>query len=266
MHLLPLSLGRLAEHAARGGSPWFALHGVLLRVSDDNTFEVVATDSRMLTRVTGPCRATPAALPEIPDFDTAPDGQTTALIPADAWRRAFTWARRLTAKAPRDHPAARSVAVRIGGEQTTFGATDGDSGWSEAAQNVSGRYPAYEEMIPPAGTGRDRLRIDPRLLIEMLRTAAGFTTDERPMVEIETFGGTRPLVIRTGQPGGPQFVGILMPLIGDAAPTAPAADDANRVAALERAYVELLGEREALARRVAELEAALAAASRPEPP
>jgi hypothetical protein len=267
VHLLPLSLSRLADHASRGDVARFALGGVLLRVRPDNTFEAVATDSRVLARVSGPCVADPAAFPAIPGFSDAPDGQPMALIPAGTWKRVFGYAGKLTRRPKTDNSAIRSVAVRIGETETTFGITDGgDNSYTDAAPNIFGRYPPYEDVVPRRGGGRDQLAIDPRLLGDLLRTAAEFSPDGRdlPRVEIETQGLERPLVIRTGRTGGSTFEGIIMPLLPDPAATAaaglPAADDPDRVAALERLCAALLSERADLARRVAGLEAALAAA------
>jgi hypothetical protein len=263
MHLLPLSLFRLAEHADRIDTARFALNGVLLRVCDDNTFEAVATDGKVLSWVTGPCVGPPEPRPEIPDFDTTPDGGSTAIVPADAWKRAFGWARKLAAKAPPDNPSLRSVAVRIGTALTTFGASAGEYGWCESVENVIGRYPPYTDVIPPRGTGRDRFRVDPGLLSELLRTAAAFSPNDLPSVDIETHGEARPVVVRARTPGGVEFVGLVMPLVPDPAATVPPADDADRVHNLQRLCTSLLAERDTLARRVAELEAALAATAGP---
>ena len=214
MHLLPLSLGRLADHAARSDFR-FAMSGVLLRVRDDNTFEAVATDARVLARATGPCVADPSAFPSIPALADAPDGLTEALIPPDTWKRAFTWARKLIGGTKPDNPAAHSVAVRVGGERTTFGVSDGEHPWTEAAANISGRFPPYEDILRalPRGGGRDRIVVDPGLLAQVLLTAGEFSPDrESPEVDVETFGQGRPVVVRAGRPGGVEFVGLVMPL------------------------------------------------------
>src|SRR4051812_24600494 len=114
MHLLPLSLGRLADLASRPStSPRYALDAVFLRLNPDNTFEAVATDTRVLVRVTGPCIAPAADFPLFPELASAPDSGTAALVPVEVWKRAFTWARKLTTRPGVTNPACRCVAVRI---------------------------------------------------------------------------------------------------------------------------------------------------------
>ena len=91
MHLLPLSLGRLADHADRPGAfaaARYATNSVFLRLNGDNTFEAVATNTNALVRVTGPCVALAGEYPLFPELESAPDdGTLSALIPASAWRR-----------------------------------------------------------------------------------------------------------------------------------------------------------------------------------
>src|SRR5262249_40784974 len=138
---------------------------------------------------------------------------------------------------------------------------DGEHPWSETAENITGRYPSYEEVIPARGTGRDRFRVDPGMLADLLRTAAAFSPNDLPSLEIETHGDGRPVVVRAGTPGGVEFVGLVMPLVPDPTPTVPPTDDADRVRNLQRLCTWLLRDRDALARRGAELEAAFAAAA-----
>src|SRR5262245_8244760 len=124
MHLLPLSLGRLAEHADRANRARFATSSVFLRVNTDNTFEAVATDTKVLARVTGPCAGDPAEFPEIPEFATRPDGCETALVPAEFWKRSFAYAKKLTPMSRMTKPWLRCLAVRIGENETSFAATN----------------------------------------------------------------------------------------------------------------------------------------------
>jgi hypothetical protein len=210
--------------------------------------------------------ADPAAFPEIPGFTETPDGGTAALIPADAWKRAFTWAKKLTAKLRSDNPALRSVAVRIGASETAFAAANDDYPWFESTPNLTGRFAPYEDIIRGLGSnmGKDRLAVDPEYLATVLRTANEVSRVGRefPEAEVETHGDSRPLVVRAGRPDGVQFFSMLMPLVPDRTRTEPApiGSEADRLAALERAYAELVDDRAALAVRVAVLEAALARA------
>jgi hypothetical protein len=256
MHLLPLSLGRLAEHTTRHGFQ-YALGCVLLRLNPDNTFEAVATDARMLVRVAGPCVAPADTFPAIPEFDAAPDDRSTALIPAGAWKDAFTMARKL-ARPRTAAPAVSCVAVRIGETHTTFAAANEYVPWVESVANVNGRFPPYEDILAALPRARqDRLVLDPGLMTSLMETAAAFCGEDdpyRPRVKVETRGPAKPVVLRAGFGDGPRFTGILMPIAAD-----PGEDDDPFEGVLRSAVAELLAERDALARQVAELRAALAA-------
>ena len=216
MHLLPLALGHLANLADRPGTGWKFLTGaILLRVFPDNTFEAVATDTKSLGRARGPCVAPAADYPTFPELADAPDTETTALVPADAWKRAFTWGRKLTERAVVTNPACRAVAVRIGPTETLLVVTDEHNPWFEFAPHVQGHFPPHESIIekclqdPPG----DRFDVDPLRFATLLRTAAEFAPDrEAPTVTIEPKGPRRPVVVRTGRPDGIEFFGIVMPL------------------------------------------------------
>jgi hypothetical protein len=265
MHLLPLSLGRLADLAdRRDTTAKFGLDAVLLRLNADNTFEAVATDAKSLARVTGPCVAPACDFPLFPELADAPDDGTQALIPADVWKRAFTWARKLTVRKDVTNPACRSVAVRIGAQETTFGVSDGEHPWWEAAPNSTGRFPPYADIIARAFTqpAGGPFAADPERLSQLLTLAAEFCPDRGALrVEIEPRTGNTPITMRGGQPGGLEFLGLVMPLTsGSAAPPLPfpSVPDAERLAALEQENESLRAECTELARQVTLLKDALA--------
>jgi hypothetical protein len=264
MHLLPLSLGVLADIADRpGATRRFLTDSVFLRVNSDNTFEAVATDTKVLVQVSGPCVAVASSFPEIPEFAAKPDAATIALIPAVFWKRAFTWAKRVTAKVGQDKPALRSIAVRISESETSFATASDDYQWFESVPNTTGRFPPCERVLADCKKPRDRLEIDPWLLAPLLRVAAETACDPKTAeVILETYGPTKPVVFRAGRGKGLQFVGALMPLTPEVAPI-PQTTDEERIATLERSVAELQTERDALAKQVAELKAALADARTP---
>jgi hypothetical protein len=257
MHLLPLSLGRLADHAGRSGI--FAIDGVLLQRNDDNTFEAVATDTKTLIRVTGPCVAPASDYPMFPELAEATDDYPWAIIPAIGWKRAFTWARKLTARKGVSNPACRSVAVCIGTQETTFGVSDGEHPWWEASPNIVGRYPPYADIIasalakPISGMfAADALRMS-----HLLATAAEFADNPSDLrVEIESRGGNNPIVVRSQQPGGVEFLGLVMPLTPE--PKLLTSLEVARMADLEQENATLRAECDELTRQVVLLKAALA--------
>lgn len=165
MHLLPLSLGRVAELAEKndaGGR--FALPNVHFRANNDKTFTVEATDTRRLIRVTGSHREDPADYPTafIPGFDSSPNGGTDALIPAATWKAVFAKAGKMT-PARITKPVLRGVAVRVGKDVTTFGATDAASTMCESVRNGEGRFPPVADVLAglKPGTGKARVSVDP---------------------------------------------------------------------------------------------------------
>lgn len=267
MHLLPLSLGRLADNAHQSGTLRFSLEGVHLELGPGNTFEAVATDAKALVRVTGPCVADPAAFPEIPEFLAKPDDRTTALIPADAWRRAFNMGHKLAKKPRTDNPAVRSVAVRIGESETALAVANDDFRWWESTPNVTGRFPPYAEMIASfRAQMRDGFSLDPRLLLAFLRTAAECVDEAKaPGVWVETAGPTKPLVARFARPDGLDFTGLIMPLPPED-PAPPPAGIPDRYADLQQRCEALQAERDELLRKVTELKAELADARTPKLP
>jgi hypothetical protein len=284
MHLLPLSLGWLAEHAARpSANAGFALNSIFLRFPGKDTFEAAAvhtfeparsmadffpikrldataTDTSTLVRVTGSCAAPSAEFPLFLELETAADDGTTALIPADVWKRTFLWARKLTGRRTDLPPACRSVAVRIGERETTLGVSDGTNPWFEVVPRAPGQNaPPYEATITELlrRPVSDRFAVDPQLLGDVLRTAieVGANTGGSG-VELETRGSRHPLVLRAGQAGRIELFGLLMPIALSAAPVS--IPDTERLAALEQENASLRGERDELARQVEMLKAALA--------
>jgi|GEM_PF-7049287 len=251
MHLLPLLLGRLADHADRETAK-YALGAVFLRLNNDNTFEAVATDTKTLVRVTGPCVAPPGDYPIFAELAEAPDDGTTALIPVFIWRQAFTWARKLTARMEVTNPACRSVAVRIGPQETTFGVSDGEHPWWERATNSTGRYVPYQDVITKALAEplNTQFAVDPTRMAQLLTTAADFCQgSSTPRVEIDSRGLNKPVVVRSTH-AGMEFLGLIMPLTPEPEPWI--SPDVNRMTLAEE-NASLRAERDELVREVARL-------------
>jgi hypothetical protein len=259
MHLLPLSLGRLADLADRTDRTRFATSCVFLRVNPDNTFEAVATDTKVLARVTGPCVGHSSAFPASPEFAARPDGAATALIPAEFWRTAFTWGRKLAGKSRGENSPPKCVAVRVGETETAFAAANEYYQWCESVENGTGRYPPYRDVLARAAKeSRDRLEVDPLLLGELLRVATDCNSDPKfPTARMESNGPQSPLRLSFAR-GEMAFEGILMPVtpVGDPLPRTE----------LEKRCAELTAERDALAEEVQALKAALALARTPSLP
>lgn len=220
VHLLPLSLGRLAEHAEQKDSGRrFVLTGIRLRFNPDGSFIAEATDTKQAARITGTVEQSPdAPYPELPALVSAPNGATDVLIPGAAWRKAFATATKLTKpRAVSSKPILRHVAAVTGSEVTTFGATDTETVQVDTVRNLEGRFPTTDDVFNQAA---DRypiatVRINPAYLIEILKTAMALTTDDDKAVELEIHGPGQPVVVKAkGYRTSMEFTGLVQPLCG----------------------------------------------------
>lgn len=263
-HLLPPTLARVADAADRKDSTRFALGNVHLRINADGTFTADATDSKRLLRVTGPCLpAEDFPADAVPGLATAPNGATAALVPATAWRKAFTSAEKLTRKVARTKPVLGSVAVSLSGDVTTFGATDLVAPTCETVANGTGRFPPTDDIMRQSRKVKPLFSVDPLLLADQLRALADFCDDTGMRVDFSTACPGKPLFITAhGNEFGLEATGLIMPL-GDSESVAPAGRSADSdtlgVEVAPAAADECRRECEALRARVAELERELAA-------
>jgi hypothetical protein len=217
MHLLPTNLASLAaitDPKDSGGR--FALRTIHLRVHGDNTYTAEATDARFALRVTGPCVADAADYPtaRVAGLETAPNGHTDALVPAGAWKKAFSAAGKLTRKA-RDGAVVKAVAVKIGSDVTTLGATDGVTGTCEMSENVVGRFPPLADIVDSANKATEAtVSVDARKLAELLRAMADVLADadDTNQVEIRLAGKGKPVALEAKRADGTRIAGLLMPL------------------------------------------------------
>ena len=134
MHLLPLNLGVLADHAdPKEGGRW-ATTGVRVELSEGR-YRVTATDTKQLLDVSGPVVASADDYPEWPALRDAPNGAASALVPAAKWKTFFATARKVAGK--RFVPSAlQSVAVKLTDGEATLACTDRDSHKAEGCRLV----------------------------------------------------------------------------------------------------------------------------------
>lgn len=252
MHLLPTTLGRLADLCS--DTPRWATSGVHVVLRPDNTFVAEATDAKGLVRVTGPCVGDPAAYPDLPALTAAPNGRTDALIPGGVWRKTFAAADKLTRRG-RTRANLRAVAVKLGAEVATFGMTDLETSPVESCRLVDGRFPPAADILPRPGRGKDAVRVDPVLLADVLRVVAAACpvpdSGATASVTIETYGPDKPVAIRCESADGLRVSALVMPLAGriddGGADTAADAGELDRLRAENRA---LAAERDDLAARL----------------
>jgi hypothetical protein len=258
MHLLPTTLGRLADLAQEPSRRWVT-SAVHLRVREDNSFVAEATDTKCLLRVTGPCVAPASEFPDsVPGLNTAPNGQASALVPAAAWKKTFAAARKLTARV-RNGPMA-AVAVKIGEKVTTFGATNAASHQCESVENGDGKFPPTDDILDARRDGAVKMAfaVDPLILADLLRTIADTTCSEDDMrVEFEVKNPNRAITVRAANHRtGLRAHAIIMPLTagGPTGQTDGAGDDAGEpatdVVAREKRLGTVTAERDALKEHV----------------
>jgi len=199
MNLLPLSIAKIADAADKKGSTRFALSGVHLKLHPDNTFTAEATDAKQLIRVTGNCVADVFEYPAHPGLDSAPNGEVEALVPADSWRKAFAMAKKTKVKG-RNMPILSSVAVQIGKEVTTFGATNLEQYPSEQSRNVEGRFPPTSDIIGQSSkNGKFLFAVDGLLLAKLLNTVSSLSEDDQPRVEFYQAEPGKPIHLKLSE-------------------------------------------------------------------
>jgi hypothetical protein len=97
MLLMPRNVGKLADLASPDNGK-YSLSAVRVDSLGADRYRVVATDGQMLGLVEGPGECW-ELYPQMPALSAAPNGATTALVPASAWTEAFKLAPSLTGEA-----------------------------------------------------------------------------------------------------------------------------------------------------------------------
>ncbi len=185
---LPNNLGELAKLAARDPARYALANVRVAEVLEG--YEVQATDGKRLGIVQGPGREEqPLAL-----LADAPNGATTALIPAKAWASVFKAAKR-------DEPF-----VVLGEKVSTFAAGSNVS----RVENGDGRWPAFDTILPKQRPAVE-FQVNGRLLAELLAVAAAFSHDGEGSVTVRFWTKDRPVAVTTAN-GTQLFFGMQMPL------------------------------------------------------
>jgi hypothetical protein len=216
MNLLPTNLAPLADVAdQREGTRW-AVSGVQLESLTDGNgmpagWRATATDTKRLVRVTGPDVTPLENYPDLPGMTTAPNGAVKAIIPTSRWKDFFRNTSKLTKKAP---PALRAVAVKMGDEVVTMGATDGNDKPMTQTPIIEGRFPPVDDIMPKKiRTGAHVACFDGRLLAETLAAITAMCPkDDTPAIRFEFWEGYKPALLTTTGENGINIEAIVMPL------------------------------------------------------
>jgi len=207
MHLLPLNLGVLADHT--GDSARVSVGGVHLELSEGR-YTATATDCKQIISVSGPVVGDAAEYPELPGLRDAPDGATTANIPAKMFKAFFATAKKKTLKRT-TRPELKSVAVKLSPHGATLACTDLDAGIVECTLQVEGRFPPIDQIFP---TKKPTMvfTVDPAYVAQMAKSLATFAddpTDAEMVVEITDAG--RPILFKVERKDGTVARGLVMP-------------------------------------------------------
>jgi hypothetical protein len=216
MNLLPTNLAPLADVAdQREGTRW-AVSGVQLESLTDGNgmpagWRATATDTKRLVRVTGPDVTPLENYPDLPGMTTAPNGAVKAIIPTSRWKDFFRNAAKMTKKAV---PAMRAVAVKMGDEVVTMGATDGNDKPMTQTPIIEGQFPPVDQIMPKKiRTGAHVACFDGRLLAETLAAITAMCPkDDTPAIRFEFWEGYKPALLTTTGENGIKIEAIVMPL------------------------------------------------------
>lgn len=216
MHLLPTSLRALSPICASSEHSRFgATTGIQLECKPDNTYTATATDGRRLVVVEGSCKE--ADYPHMDALAAAPNTATTAVIPAKAWKETLTKAEKIGKGRNVHEKFKETVAVVLGDQLTSFGATNLEQQMFEQTRNVGGKFPNWRQVVPIESKAEYRINVDPILLAEVLKAVSDVGCDEETKRVVLHFHGNSPMVITARRENGPKVTGVVVPLCG--APT-----------------------------------------------
>jgi DNA polymerase III sliding clamp (beta) subunit (PCNA family) len=211
--LLPKAVGGLTRLAAKD-SGRYAMNGVRVAFTDKGQFRAEATDGKVLGRVTGEC-ADAREYPPLPALESAPNGATEGVIPAKALKEACKNVPK--GSLVRSKPILGHLAVVLAPNEATLASTDLDGANAGLTRLVEGRFPPCDDVFPKQKDEVVRVRLNPKLLKELLDVAAAFSDPDGPKVELIVSGKGKdgyslfPVLVRAKH-AGQTFDGLIVPL------------------------------------------------------
>jgi hypothetical protein len=195
--------------------------GVQLQVSDDNTFRAMATNGKTAIIAVGHCDDA-KRYPNIPALESAPNGETQAIVPAAAWKKAFGEAKRVRRAG---NSVLGNVATVMGEKVTTFASTDLERDCVSQPRNLEGKFPPVASVIPKEEEAVASFRITPKLLIDLLKAMHGINGDTDGGITIELHKGGRGMIALRSETAQVQLSAALVPLsvtVRESTPALPA--------------------------------------------
>jgi hypothetical protein len=174
-------------------------------------YRAEASDGRVLGIVRGPDRANDRAVTDDQRelLEQAPGGAFEAVVPADAWRKAF-----------KQLPAGGVLGASASPAAVHFAAPDG----FQAAPTEDSRFPDVDQVLPRRRP-LVRITVNPVLLAKLLTVAAQYSDPHEPWVELWYYGRDFPLGMLTRNGEGQFFDGLCMPLTRS--PTEPVPNESK---------------------------------------
>lgn len=192
MLTIPRNLAALEKIASKDAVR-YALDCIQLRETESG-YAAAATDGRRLALVTGPSESTSEA--QQARLANAPNSGIEAYVPAKEF-----------AKALKAMPKDKVPAGVISADGLTL--TIADDNTSSTITCKEGRFPNYYEVATKPIL---KIKVNAKMLCELLQAAAAFTDDYDSNVEIGITTRDKPIWVKAKNSTGQLFEGLIMPL------------------------------------------------------
>lgn len=211
--LLPPNVAKIGNVAARNQHGRYGATTGIQVSKHDGKYKIEATNGRIAAIITG-TPDNPEDYPSGPFLEAAPNGATSAVVPASVWSKGF----RDLPKRNRAKPILGNLAVVLGKERITLSCTDLETDRAVQPRVVEGHFPDTDRVIPKGKPGAII-----RVPIDQLRSLLDVAEEIGAEVTFEIHEGNGPMVLRGKHDESDQeFLGLIMPLI-DASATQPRA-------------------------------------------
>lgn len=176
--MIPKHCASLASLTDAEASNRLAFGGVYVSQSPER-LRIAASNARYLGLVDFPSSSLPSAddLPTLPALESAPNGGTSAIVPAEAW---FSSLKRIS-KRPAN-PSLACAALKSDGKNATLASWGKDGPFVIGPVNCDGRFPDIEPIIP-TGEGIT-VTLDVDMLVTLLKVSSDYTSDDRGRIHV----------------------------------------------------------------------------------
>jgi DNA polymerase III sliding clamp (beta) subunit (PCNA family) len=201
--LIPKSVAKVVQMAAEDTAR-ASMAGVRVENYAEDCWRLVVTDGRRLAIVGGDSQPPEPGLKRYYEktaaaLGDAPEGGTVAVLPADAWEKAFKMGDK------RD-----PVALALAPGNNSFVLASGGQILHTLAQE--GRYPDYTKVLPHNRPPLVRFRVDPDYLASLLKFIGSMQHSGERQVEVLWYAKDQPIGLMARGKDGLTVDCLLMPL------------------------------------------------------